>query len=112
MNKLPINLVCETCKFFHIIHSHSYYCYFCIPCDRYGICQTCCVKCQRSIMYNNKSRYYKTYCEITSFIKGYLYHHETLALICCLMSGFLVASTIIIMSILLTILAEILLGVN
>jgi hypothetical protein len=81
MHKSPVNLACETCKFFMTSY-HLRICYFCYPCDRYGICEECCVKCKRSIMYNNKSRYYKTYYEIKSFIEEYLYRHDTIAFIC------------------------------
>lgn len=107
MSRLPINLACETCKFFRKDYL-GYHCKFCIPCDRYGICQICCVNCNRSFMRNNKPRCYKTYYEITSFIEEYLYRHDRIAFTLCIIIPFVV----FIIGISVITIAEILLGIN
>ena len=72
--KPAINESCKTCKYIFIDYDFIN-CRWCRPCEKFGICQKCCVDCHDSVMWNQIPRYHKKLYDIFPGLMEYIHQN-------------------------------------
>lgn len=79
--KFVANQACETCKglatYNHVLET---WCYWCFPCEKYGICKKCCVYCSKCAMRSSRRRYEKFLVDNLPISLEQLFKYQILAI--------------------------------